>query len=223
MKQQRATRIKRRMACTIVSSGERHAGIVLDVSRTGLFVQTGTSMDPGASVVIELAMGVGGQPLQIEAQIARRMRVPQHLTSVARGGIGLRIQRAPEDYFNLVARCERDEASKRPAAPTAPAPASAAPVAAAPASAPPASVEPANKSRFGSDAERAARIRKLWPDHPPTGLRRFRLRVASGSRSRWVEVVAADAEDAGRRALLELGAGWRVQGCEEIEAARGGD
>jgi hypothetical protein len=47
MERRRAERIKQRLTCELIIGDRRHPGIVLDISETGLFVQTSASPPPG--------------------------------------------------------------------------------------------------------------------------------------------------------------------------------
>ena len=44
---ERAPRKKKRISCEIISSNSRYTGIVIDISATGLFVQTNVKPAPG--------------------------------------------------------------------------------------------------------------------------------------------------------------------------------
>ena len=98
-----AKRHKRRLACEVVSEGRPQAAIVLDLSETGLFVQTGTRLPPGSEVEVRLRVDGVPAPISLRARVARNKQVPVQLTSVARGGVGLRIIDAPREYFATIA------------------------------------------------------------------------------------------------------------------------
>ena len=103
MEKRRELRTKKRLVCTLEVSGHRHSGIILDVSPRGLFVQTSAKPTPGTEIKVELTVHGASQTLWLTASVARQKLVPQRLISVARGGIGLTIVRAPEEYFAFVA------------------------------------------------------------------------------------------------------------------------
>jgi hypothetical protein len=90
------------MACEILYEGRRQSAIVIDVSRTGLFVQSGTRLPPGTPVEVELALGPEGERIHLRARVARQKAVPHQFTPVAKGGIGLRIVEAPPAYYEAV-------------------------------------------------------------------------------------------------------------------------
>jgi hypothetical protein len=117
MKQQRAERVKQRLTCELVIADRCHPGIVLDISETGLFVQTSAAPPPGERVGVILRPS-GGAEIDVEASVARRYSVPRRLVSVARGGVGLRIESAPEGYLQLVRTAMRAEEAPARTAPT---------------------------------------------------------------------------------------------------------
>jgi hypothetical protein len=47
MQRRRAERIKQRLTCELIIGDRRHPGIVLDISETGIFMQTSASPPPG--------------------------------------------------------------------------------------------------------------------------------------------------------------------------------
>ena len=123
MKKQKEPRTKKRLTCTLEVAGHRHSGIVLDVSPGGLFVQTRAKSETGAEVRIELTVPGASEPLSLTAVVVWQNIVPQQLISVARGGLGFTIVRAPEEYFAFVASFTPGAAppkSAQPAEPEAP-------------------------------------------------------------------------------------------------------
>ncbi len=94
-------RIRKRVPCRItVAHDVTHTGMVLNVSRTGLFVQTSAVAEPGADLGLELSPD--GATLPLRAEVRWRRIVAPHLRSVQNGGIGVRLQHAPEAYFRFV-------------------------------------------------------------------------------------------------------------------------
>lgn len=76
---------------------------MIDLSETGLFVQTSARLRPGAEVEVRLALDGAASPIILIAHVARSKQVPSQLTSVAHGGIGLQLQRAPKEYLDALA------------------------------------------------------------------------------------------------------------------------
>jgi hypothetical protein len=112
----RMPRTKKRLSCTVMVSQQRYTGIVIDVSATGLFVQTNATPKPGTQVTVELQVP-GGETIALNTAVARRRNVPAHLKSIARGGIGLCIEGASESYFALIGELQGEKtAPPKPAA-----------------------------------------------------------------------------------------------------------
>lgn len=163
-------RKKRRMPCQLQVGSSWHSGLVLDLSPSGLFVQTTAKTRPGQR--IELLMAAeSGEEMALEVEVVRKKVVPARLLALAQGGVGVKIARAPESYFRFLTHLGLGGPAL-----------------------PPEAAEPA-------------------PD-----AMRFRVRISqtSGSRTRRVEVCAADADEAGARALAELGEGWKVFDVEPL-------
>lgn len=98
---QQDLRIKRRLPCDLSFDGGHHSGIVLNVSRSGLFVQVAVAADPGSVVAVDLN-GPSGQDLELDARVIWKRIVPSGLMRVAHGGVGLRIKRASESYYEFL-------------------------------------------------------------------------------------------------------------------------
>jgi hypothetical protein len=111
VRRQRAERSKKRMGCGVWVEKSRHAGIVLDISATGLFIQTSASPQLGALISVELVVPGSAAPLRIEGRVARKKVVPPQLVTVAQGGVGVRIESAPEDYYTLLAQMQPNTAA----------------------------------------------------------------------------------------------------------------
>jgi hypothetical protein len=94
-----AKRARRRLACRIVVGRQRFSGVILDLSASGMFVQTSAKPRPLEAVGIEISLPGHREPLRVDAEVARLRLVPGQLVIVAQGGVGLRITNAPEAYF----------------------------------------------------------------------------------------------------------------------------
>jgi hypothetical protein len=112
-----AKRFRRRMTCDLHYGGRTQRAIVVDVSRTGLFVQSGARLSPGTPVEIDLQLVPDRPRIRIRATVARQKAVPHQFTAVAQGGIGLRIAEAPPAYYAMLAA---DAAPSVPGAPARP-------------------------------------------------------------------------------------------------------
>ena len=186
----RHARVKKRVSCALTSGGRRYTGVVLDVSPQGVFVQTSAKLEPGA--IVELEMGIGtNQTVQMQAQVARAKLVPPELRSIAKGGLGLRIDLPPPEFYEFFANLTRTDLpggeaqkAKTPAAPAAQA-----------------------------KKKKATRKRKLPPRMAPPAAKlghRVRLSQVGGSRTRSVTVECSTVSDAERLAIRTVGNGWKV-------------
>jgi len=179
------------MPCRVHTEGRQHNGIVLDLSGSGLFIQTSAKLPPGVQVRIDLSLPEIEVPLTVE--VVRRKQVPPQLLTVAHGGIGVRILSAPETYYRFlqdVQARERQQAERE-------------------------------QSTRGGSTQSLAGAGARAPAAPvpaePTGPR-FRVRVSQtdGIRSRTVVVAAATPEEASRSTQSELGEGWKVVAVEPL-------
>jgi Tfp pilus assembly protein PilZ len=184
-----AKRIRRRMACELRAEGRQQRAIVLDFSRTGLFVQTSARLAPGTPVELWIQFEDQREPILVRATVARQKAVPPNLTSVAQGGVGLRILDAPRAYYDLLGEDGTDPGETRPPVPRAGPPA----------------------------AARGAATRAAAQAAAPA-LPRFRVRIkqSDGPRSRVLDIVAETAERACAAALQQVGAGWEALGAERV-------
>jgi hypothetical protein len=108
-------RVKKRLPCELVVEGVTHTGLVLDVSPRGLFVQTAATPAPGTSLTVRLHPP-SGRAIVVQGRVARRRMVPRRLASLASGGIGVRVESAPEEFFQLLTGARPAAASAAPAA-----------------------------------------------------------------------------------------------------------
>jgi Tfp pilus assembly protein PilZ len=88
--------------------------MVLNVSRCGLFIQTSAGPSPGASVAIDLDVASQPDTLPIGARVVWRRVVAPHLRALSQGGIGVRIDSAPEAYYGFLAWVAGEAPSARP-------------------------------------------------------------------------------------------------------------
>jgi hypothetical protein len=121
-----AKRHKWRIPCEIVFEGGRQRSFVIDISESGVFVQTGVKLVPGSLVEIRLSFEGSAAPMLLRARVARAKKVPAQLTSVAHGGVGLQILDVTNEYLRAVRALGRTDsplaADTRPKTVAAPAP-----------------------------------------------------------------------------------------------------
>jgi hypothetical protein len=96
-------RFKKRVPCRFSVPGGSYSGMVLNVSRGGMFVQTSAAVSPGDAVHIELAAG-DAEPLGVDARVVWRRVVAPRLRTVSTGGMGVHIQYACDAYFGFLAQ-----------------------------------------------------------------------------------------------------------------------
>jgi hypothetical protein len=94
-------RYKKRVPCRIQVGAGAHRGMVLNVSRSGLFVQTTAGANPGDAVHLELALGSAELP--VDARVVWRRVVAPHLRTVSTGGMGVQIQYASDAWYGFLA------------------------------------------------------------------------------------------------------------------------
>jgi Tfp pilus assembly protein PilZ len=95
-------RFRKRVPCRLRTADGAHTGMVLNVSRGGLFVQTSAGASPGESVRLDLALG-DAEPLAVDARVVWRRVVAPHLRSVSAGGMGVRVHAASDAWLGFVA------------------------------------------------------------------------------------------------------------------------
>jgi len=183
-----AKRARRRLACRLGVGRQRFSGVIIDLSASGIFVQTSAKPRPGDSVTLELSIPGQREPLRLEAQVVRLKLVPPRLVAVAQGGLGLRITNAPEGYFSFLAAVLPDF---RPADP-----------------ADLMGLELEEEEEPGEDSPAS----QGKPDRDPPGQQRYRVSVrqVGGARSRTLHVQARSVDEAAQLALAEAGDGWRL-------------
>ena len=94
----RHERVKRRFACEFFAGDQRYRGIVVELSQSGLFLQTDATTRPGTEIEIHLS-GAGIVPdMRLRAVVVRRRMVPAPLATAVRRGISLELLEAPAEY-----------------------------------------------------------------------------------------------------------------------------
>jgi Tfp pilus assembly protein PilZ len=107
-------RYKRRLPCRLEVPNGAYSGMVLNLSRGGLFVQTSAAAGPGEAVRLDLSLG-DGAAVGLDARVVWRRVVAPHLRSVSTGGMGVHIQYANDAWFGFVARLAEGAAAEEPA------------------------------------------------------------------------------------------------------------
>ena len=81
----------RRIPCEVWIQGTRRLGIVKDVSRGGVFVQTHATASPGTAVTIVIAASQGRTEIRIPGCVARSDLIQAHLAMQSVGGLGIEV------------------------------------------------------------------------------------------------------------------------------------
>ena len=183
----RAPRKKKRLSCEIISNGSRYIGIALDVSATGLFIQTNVKPNPGSLVELRISLPEVDTPVVMEARVARKKIVPPELLTLVHGGVGLALPQPDEAYLDFVAKISPEHAE------------AARIVRAKPNGA-------GGEGRSGEGAQSTSRA------NGANAAKRFRIHAvetASGKRNSFL-VTCATEQEASDEVLKQLGDEWQV-------------
>ncbi len=176
-------RAKRRLACRLVAGRQRFSGVIIDLSASGIFVQTSAKPRPGDPVTLELSIPGHRDPLRLEAQVVRLKLVPPRLVAVAQGGLGLRITNAPEAYFSFLTAILPEQGR----------------------------TDPEEALHFERNADEDPVAAQAKPEREPARHRyRVYVRQTGGARSRTLHVEARSTEEAAQLAFAETGDGWKL-------------
>ena len=93
-------RKKRRIPCQLWVGEREHSALILDVSPSGLFIQTHAKTQRGER--LRLQFSHEDQLLELKVEVVRIKTVPQNMLAAAKGGVGVRIVTAPEEYYALL-------------------------------------------------------------------------------------------------------------------------
>lgn len=89
--QRRHARQARRIPCELWIQGVRSSGIVKDVSRSGVFIQTRARAMPGTALTLVIAPGESHTEIRVRAKVARAERIQAHLATQSAAGLGLEV------------------------------------------------------------------------------------------------------------------------------------
>ena len=109
-------RFRKRLPCRLKVAGSSHSGMVLNLSRGGLFVQTSAGPPPGADVVVDLDVASHSDTVPIGGRVVWRRMVAPHLRTLTQGGVGVRIESAPEVYYSFLSGVAGEAPGARPSA-----------------------------------------------------------------------------------------------------------
>ena len=107
-----SNRKKRRIPCQLFVGEREHTALVLDLSPSGLFVQTHAKTQRGER--LKLRLSHESAMIDLAVEVVRTKSVPQNLLAATKGGIGVRILSAPPAYDALMLQLGIDEPRKEP-------------------------------------------------------------------------------------------------------------
>ena len=81
-------------------------GFTQDISPTGVFIRTTYIPENGEIVTIRLLLQAG-KKLRLRGTVVRSYCVPSNLRRYVPSGFGIRLDEAPEEYFQLLANLFR--------------------------------------------------------------------------------------------------------------------
>lgn len=96
------SRCKCRYLVEWVRWGVLCTGFTFDISPTGVFVRATHIPDHGESVTMHLLVRAG-KKLRLRGTVVRSFHVPSNLRRYVASGFGIRLEEAPEEYFELLA------------------------------------------------------------------------------------------------------------------------
>ncbi len=106
-------RFAKRIHCKLQRSRSTFSGLVLDVSRRGLFVKTSAVAKAGDEIEVLLSRREPEAAIVLSTQVVWQRKVPPQLRSAVKGGLGLQIRYAPEPYYALLVEAAQGPASTR--------------------------------------------------------------------------------------------------------------
>jgi PilZ domain-containing protein len=93
-----ARRIKEHIPCSLMVNGDRHPGVVRNLSAQGLFVETHASLPLGSAAVVAFRT-TRGEYFVLEASVPNRRQISHSLKLLVGGGVGLRLVEPPAAYW----------------------------------------------------------------------------------------------------------------------------
>jgi Tfp pilus assembly protein PilZ len=107
-------RYRKRLPCRLEVPNGAYSGMVLNLSRGGLFVQTSAAASPGEAVHLDLCLG-DADAIGLDGRVVWRRVVAPHLRAVTTAGMGVHIQYAHDNYFGFVAQLAEGTPGDEPA------------------------------------------------------------------------------------------------------------
>jgi PilZ domain len=90
-------RKKTRLSIRFGAERPDRMGLITDVSARGIFISTNAVLPQGSPVRVHVPVP-GGEPLQLDGRVMRARRVAAALVTSTTGGMGVRIEQAPDTW-----------------------------------------------------------------------------------------------------------------------------
>ena len=94
-------RFEARVPCRVRVRDTTYEGTVRNVSWSGLFVETGAHTQPASEVWLELHPGNGQRAIRLRTRVVWK-RPEVRSPGAGAEGVGLRVQSAPESYYDFL-------------------------------------------------------------------------------------------------------------------------
>jgi Tfp pilus assembly protein PilZ len=104
---QPAPRYRKRLPCRVRVGESQYSGVITNLSRSGLFVQTGAGAAPGERIEVAVQAPTAVPELVLASRVIWKRAVPPSLRNTLAGGIGVALQQAPEAWHSLLDAVER--------------------------------------------------------------------------------------------------------------------
>ena len=99
----------KRARCKVVFNSQRQTGVILNISRTGLYLQVSLAAKRGDPLQVEITDDKTGNTISVQAVVSWTRHVPASLRSIRQGGLDLKIVSASPEYYELCDRLPESE------------------------------------------------------------------------------------------------------------------
>ncbi len=97
MEKRKRQRKKTRLLIRFGAGRPDRMGLITDVSARGFFISTNAVLPQGSAVRVHVPVP-NGEPLQLDGRVTRARRVAPALVTCTTGGMGVRIEQAPDTW-----------------------------------------------------------------------------------------------------------------------------
>ena len=104
MDKRKSKRINKRLVASFGTKELKHTGITNDISKTGLFIKTTRSYQPGSILKVNLLLPNNGSTT-FTGKVVRTYKHPPY-TSMARNGVGIELESEETSYLTYVTNVE---------------------------------------------------------------------------------------------------------------------